>query len=327
MSQSTIEKTISFFYPFLKKEAEIIFWGGEPLLAFEKIKYAVNLLPERNNQEKKKIKFYLTTNGSLVNEDKLFFFDSHGFDLMLSFDGMTQDTARKEGSSKRMPGIIKQVRKYPGIVFSVNSVFTPETIGYFSDSLRFIIELGVPEILVSLSSIYPWDQKALNMLTTEYEHLIEFLTSYYKETGNIPVNNFKIPEGPPRKGFVCLAGQNRMSVTPDEDIWGCYLFHDYMKQNKGSDDYRYYHFGKLDDFIKNHEICYPVTLANYLDLKQDMFFTEREHCFLCRDVEQCSTCPVNAAFSTSFIGKIPPWLCDLNRIQRHAKERFLNSIK
>jgi sulfatase maturation enzyme AslB (radical SAM superfamily) len=327
MSQSTIEKAIAFFYPYLKEEAEIIFWGGEPLLAFDNIKYAVNLLQEKNKQEKKKIKFYLTSNGSLVSEDKLVFFDRHGFDLMLSFDGLTQDTARKAGSSKRMPGLIKQIQKYPGIVFSVNSVFTPETVGYLSGSLRFIIELGVPEILVSLSSIHPWDQKALDMLTKEYERLVEYLFSYYKETGNIPVNDFKIPEGPPRKGFVCLAGQNRMSVTMDEDIWGCYLFHDYMKQNKDSDDYRHYHFGKLDDFIKNHESRYPEVLSNYSDLKQDMFFTEREHCFLCSDVEKCSTCPVNAAFSTALIGKIPPWLCDLNRIQGQAKERFLSRIK
>jgi uncharacterized protein len=326
MSQATIEKAIAFFYPYLKKEAEIVFWGGEPLLAFDNIKYTVNRLQEKNKQGKKKIKFYFTTNGSLLNEDKLAFFNSHGFDIMLSFDGPTQDTARKAGSSKQITGLIKQVQKYPDIVFSVNSVFTPETADRLSSSLRFIIELGVPEILISLSSIHPWPQKTLDMLTKEYERLVEYLVSFYKETGNIPVNDFRIPGGPPGKGFVCLAGRNRMSVAPDEDIWGCYLFHDYLKQKKGSDNYRHYHFGKLDDFIKHHETRYPTILANYSDLKQDMFFTESENCFLCRDVEHCRTCPVNAAFSTASIGKIPPWLCDLNRTQRQAKERFLSMI-
>jgi hypothetical protein len=118
-----------------------------------------------------------------------------------------------------------------------------------------------------------------------------------------------------------------MSVTWDEDLWGCYLFHDYMKQNKESDDYRCYHFGKLDEFIKNHETRYPEILVNYSDLSQDMFYTGEQHCFLCADVEHCGTCPVNAAFSTASIGKIPPWLCHLNRIQKQAKERFLNKIK
>jgi len=326
MSRSTIEKAIAFFYPRLKEEAQIIFWGGEPLLAFEQIKYAVSLLQEKNKTGKKKLTFYLTTNGSLLSDEILDFFNRHRFDMMLSFDGLTQDTARKPGSSKLMHTRIKQVQKYPGIVFSVNSVFTPETAGYLSESLQFIIRLGVPEILVSLSSIHPWAQKELDILTEEYDRLGEFLVSYYKETGKIPVNDFKIPEGPPKKNFVCLAGRDRIAITPQEDVWGCYLFHDYLKQKKESDDYRRYHFGKLDDFIENHERLYPGIIANYCDLSQLMFFTEKEHCFLCSEVEHCSTCPVNAAFSTSFIGKIPAWLCDLNRIQREAKKRFLKKI-
>lgn len=327
MNPSTIEKTISIFYPWLKEDSAIVFWGGEPLLAFDRIKQAVFLLLEKDETGKKKLNFYLTTNGSLINEEILDFFNRYRFDLMLSFDGLTQDTARKSGSLKLMQKRIKQIRQYPNIVFSVNSVFTPETVGYFSASLRFIIQAGVPEILVSLSSIHPWHQKELDMLAEEYDRLVEFLVSYYKDTGEIPLKDFKVPQEPPKKGFVCLAGRNRIAVSPQEDVWGCYLFYDYLKQNQDHDDYQRYHLGKLADFIGTDESLYAGIIANYCALSQSMFFTEKEHCFLCPEVEHCITCPVNAAFSTSFIGKIPSWLCNLNRIQKNAQEKFLKKIK
>ena len=42
MKRSTIEKAGEFFYPFLDEDAYIVFYGGEPLLAFDNIKYAVS---------------------------------------------------------------------------------------------------------------------------------------------------------------------------------------------------------------------------------------------------------------------------------------------
>jgi sulfatase maturation enzyme AslB (radical SAM superfamily) len=326
MSRETIEKAISFFYPFFKKETDIVFYGGEPLLAFDNIKYAVSLLHEKSQTGGKKFTFYLTTNGSLIDENILDFFHRHRFDIMLSFDGLAHEKNRKTGAMPFMLELVKRIPTYPGIAFSVNSVFTPETAGGFFESLRFIIEQGAPEILVSLASTQPWPQEALDALTEEYKRLIDFLVSYYSETGKIPVNDFKIPQGPPRKGFACGAGRDRMAIAPDGGVWGCYLFHDYLKTKKESSDYKSYHFGRLDDFTENHETRYPAIMENYADLRQDMFFTEDSQCFLCPDLDHCGTCPVNAANSTSFIGKIPACLCSLNRVQKNAKDRFLEKI-
>lgn len=327
MPTSTIEKAIAFFFPFLKEESDIIFYGGEPLLAFDKIEYAVSLFHEKNKHKKNKLTFFITTNGSLITEAMLDYFNHHGFDIMLSFDGLTQDIARKRGSMTQMLEIIKQVNNYPDIKFSINSVFTPETVPYFTDSLRYIIESGCFEILVSLSSIQPWQREALDMLEKEYQRLIDFLVLYYQEKDIIPVVDFKPSQDPSPKGFVCMAGQNRIAISPDRGVWGCYLFHDYLKERKDDDDYGRYYFGKLDDFIKDYNTLYPQILVNYSELRQNFFFTENQDCFLCHEVEHCRTCPVNAAYSTSLIGKIPPWLCHLNRIQNEAKEKFLKKIK
>jgi len=329
MELSTIEKAVTFFYPFLKEKTDIIFYGGEPLLAFDAIQHTVSLLNGQNekNSEKKQFVFSLTTNGSLIDEEMLRYFDRHKFSVMLSFDGLTQDIARKSGSFSPSLKLVRRIKEYPGIEFTINSVFTPETVELLSDSMRFVIEASeVAKLLLSLSTIEPWDREAVDKLEHQLNRLADFLYSYYKKTGAIPIPDFCPPKPGARKGFVCTAGLTRMAVTPGEDIWGCYLFHDYLMDKKGDDDHGRYYFGKLDDFIENVETVYPRTLSNYKHLRQDCFIAEEQFCFLCEDVDSCGVCPVNVAYSTHFIGKISPWVCRINRLRKRARDKFLEKI-
>lgn len=327
MTLAAVEKAINFFYPFLEEKSDIVFYGGEPLLAVDAIRHTVSLLNEKNKDGKKQFVFSLTTNGSLIDEEMLRYFDRHKFSVMLSFDGLTQDTHRKAGSFSPTLKLVRRFNEYPGIEFSINSVFTPETVELLADSMRFVIEAsGGVEVLLSLSTIEPWDRDALDKLEGQLNDLADFLYSYYKKTGTIPVPDFRPPEPGPKKRFVCTAGLTRMAVTPGEDTWGCYLFHDYLMDKKESDDHRRYYFGKLDDFMVNRETVYPETLSNYKNLRQDCFVSEDRFCFLCEDVDRCGVCPVDAAYSTHFIGKIPPWVCDLNRLEKKIRDKFRGKI-
>lgn len=326
MKSTTVEKAVTFFYPFFKQETDIIFFGGEPLLTFDMVKQAVFLLEEKNMQEQKKLTFHLSTNGSLLTRKRLDFFDRHGFSILLSFDGLGQDTAREPGSQVPTGELIRRIQTYPGIQLSINCVFTPGTTACLSDSVRYIIASGGSEIIISPSCIQLWDEAALLTLENELDRLTAFLLVYYKEKGMFPVTFFRPPDGLSKKGFVCSGGRERLSVSPDENLWGCFVFHPYLKDKEGSDDFRAYSFGKLDDFIKNHKTTYPKILANYTALKQECFFTENRFCFLCKDKENCVVCPVDSAYATSFIGKIPPWYCSLYRTLRKAKEKFLERL-
>ncbi len=330
MTPSTIEKAVTFFYPFLKEEAFIIFYGGEPLLAFDKIKYAVSLIQEKEREGMKKLRFTLTTNGSLVTDETLHFFDLHRFKIMLSFDGQAQDNNRKSGSREPTRELMQRLQgdSYPGIDFSTNSVITPDTVTHLTASVQDIIESGVTDLQFSLAKDQPWDEAALLSLEKELKRLVDFLVSFYKDTGVIPVAEFK--KAPPRqksrKTFKCDGGRSRMAITAEENLLGCLAMHSYLKDQEESHDFHTYSFGKLDDFIKNYETVYPRVLANYVNLRQDCFFTENRFCFLCEEVENCGVCPAYVAYATSFIGKIPTWICRIIRIERNAKRKFLEEI-
>jgi len=326
MSRDIIEQAVDFFYPFFIDDDEVcvVFYGGEPLLAFEQIEYAVSLIRGKNKTGKKKIVFSLASNGSSITGEILRFLNEHGFSVLLSYDGLAQERNRRPGTMLPMQKLIGRFLDpvYAGIEFSTNSVFTPATVSRLSDSLRHIVELGVPEVEFNLNIMEPWNRAALTMLEKELKKLSEYLLFVYKEKGIIPVVNYQEAKSSPGKGFFCSAGRDRISVSPGGDVHGCFVFYDYLLDKEESEDHNNYNFGKLDHLIEHFDSLYPAVIENYKTLRQSSFFTDSRFCFLCADVKECRICPVTAAYPTSFIGKIPPWVCDLNRLRNRERKKF-----
>ncbi|HLP47766.1 MAG TPA: radical SAM protein, partial [Candidatus Kapabacteria bacterium] len=282
ITRETIRAAVDFFYPFLsnKHKVYIGFYGGEPLLAFAQIKYAVRLLLEKNGQENKDIAFTLTTNGSLINETILEFFNKHHFDLQLSFDGLAQEKSRQKGTLPQMLNVMKQIQSYSDIAFEINSVFTPQTVGDLCDSMRFISEQGGRDISFSLSAGETWDPVAFETLKKEMARLVDYLALYYKRTGRIPVKNFRPTVSQPGISR-CGAGMDHMAVSPEGKVWGCFLFHDYFKSREKDPEYNEYSFGHLSDFSRDYKTIYPRLKVNYSELRQDFYQVEGSDCFLC----------------------------------------------
>jgi hypothetical protein len=222
---------------------------------------------------------------------------------------------------------MNQIRAYPGIAFDINSVFSPQTVGDLSGSLRFIIEQEGPDITFNLADNEKWDPGRLETLKKELARLTDFLAQYYKKTGKVPVKNFR--PSPSKPGISrCGAGLDHMAVTPEGELWGCFLFHDYFKTRKDDPQYREYSFGPLGDFIDNYEAAagYPAIKANYSELRQDFYRVEGNDCFLCREVETCRVCPINAAYATGSLGKISCQKCQLIKIEKNTGNLFNNTL-
>lgn len=87
MTWDLAKSAIDFFaaHSAQSDEVTISFYGGEPLLAFSLIKksvvYAEELLFD------KRIKYSITTNGTVINDEIVSFLEKHNFYILLSMDG------------------------------------------------------------------------------------------------------------------------------------------------------------------------------------------------------------------------------------------------
>jgi hypothetical protein len=220
---------------------------------------------------------------------------------------------------------IKKISEHPNIQLEANSVFTPETVDNISDSMVFIMDLGVRNINLSLSMLQPWNNHSLERLREEMARLRGILIDHYGKTREIPVKSFQ--KGDTEGFFYCAGGQDRMAITSEEHVWGCDLFADYFRGKEKWPEYHNYFFGDLDTFAKNHKKVYPKISSNYANLAMDNFATPHMNCLFCSNLENCPVCSMVAALSGASIGEIPSFVCEIKKIRIGEQKKFWEEIK
>ncbi|MCU0275526.1 MAG: radical SAM protein [Acidobacteria bacterium] len=299
--------------PRLDREVWLGFYGGEALLSWPLVKKTV-AYAEKNF--KNKFRFTLTTNGSLVKKEHVVFFKKHHFDLVLSYDGLAQ----KNRDARSLPAVeaaLMNLQQHYPDGYVINSVFTPDTVPLLAASIEQMLKQGHSRLQYALDLCVPWAKKDLAVLETQLGRLANMAKKHRQKTGRMPLENFATNG---RKGiFACFAGRDRLALLPDRTVWGCYLFYDLLGHDPANPDYARYCFGKLKEFIALPARALAAKAANYAELRQDYFSSEKkELCGLCDDLERCAVCPVTAALATGTLAMIPDWTCRIRRITRRA---------
>jgi len=89
MTEEIVKATVDFLLLKSRHLArpEILFFGGEPLLAFDLMQLTVDYGEWQAERYRKQLAFSMTTNGTLFDEEKLRFCREHGIRFLLSIDG------------------------------------------------------------------------------------------------------------------------------------------------------------------------------------------------------------------------------------------------
>jgi len=316
---SDLVRALDVFLPRLSAEGEIDFYGGEPLLAFGLIRRAVQAA-ERKLGRGRKVRFGLTTNGSLLDDDAVAFLGDHRFRILVSFDGLAQDVSRRRGSGRVLVNRLERLLRNPALSVETNSVFTPKTVSLLAGSLKLIHELGVPEIHLSLSNLEPWPEAALASLEKQLNEYGRFARNRRRKTGECPLD---VLRSSGRTGyFACGAGANRIAVAPDGTVWGCHLFIDHFRGRRRSAEARGYSFGRPGRFLEaSPAVCHEI-MTRYSRLNMFGFRTPERACLACPDVGECAVCPLEAAPPGGTIGCIPTWTCRIAKILSAARDGF-----
>jgi len=314
---------VRFFRRFLGKEAAVCFYGGEPLLAFPVLKDIVERLEEGRRPGAGKIRFAMTTNGSLLTPEILRFLEKRRFSLLLSFDGLAQDVLRRPGSYAPTVALIREILARPSLRLEVNSVFTSRTVGLLRRSVEEMMSMGIGTVHLSFPSKPRWDARALAALKRELTALRPANLSFFRTHGDIPVSELRGREKT-RGLFTCFAGRDRLAVAPDGTIWGCYQIFDYSRL-MGDGGVGRYAFGDLASLVTNPEKLERRMSGAVEGPDQTDLSTPRSHCLFCPDLRECAICPWSAALESGVFGLVTEDPCRIAKVLR-SERRALQEV-
>lgn len=221
-----------------RKNAEIDFFGGEPLMNMATVRAAVAHIRQREAETGKVFNLTLTTNAVLINEDTLDFLNRENIQLILSIDGrrIVHDRMRPfpngAGSyDKVLANMHKAVDSRQGGNYYARGTYTAYNLDFAADVLALADEgfdrLSV-EPVVAKEEPYGLRAEHLPELFRQYDLLAaEYLKRHAEGRGfDFFHFNVDLQHGPclVKRLSGCGAGHEYYAVTPEGDLYPCHQF-------------------------------------------------------------------------------------------------------
>ncbi len=222
-----------------RKNLEVDFFGGEPLMNLDMVKATVKYGRELERIHDKHFRFTLTTNGLLLNEDFYEFANRELDNVVLSLDGRKEvhDSMRPTRSGNGSYDIITSKildfsRNRGGRKHYIRGTFTGKNLD-FSEDIMHMANLGFKEISMEPvvapdSCDYSITDENVPALLEEYDKLAKYMASIQGTDKDFSFFHFNIDlSGGPcvyKRLTGCGAGSEYIAVTPNGDIYPCHQF-------------------------------------------------------------------------------------------------------
>ena len=222
-----------------RENLEVDFFGGEPLMNWEVVKQLVEYGRSKEAEYGKKFRFTITTNGMLLDDEKMDFINKEMSNVVMSIDGRKEvnDRVRKRvdgtGCYDRIVERYKRLaekRHYQN--YYVRGTFTKYNLD-FSNDVFHLYDLGFDQISVEPvvcdhNEKYALTEKELPAIFSEYERLAELMLINEKKGKHFNFFHFMLDlEGGPcvaKRLSGCGSGTEYLAVTPWGDLYPCHQF-------------------------------------------------------------------------------------------------------
>lgn len=223
-----------------RKNLDVDFFGGEPLMNWEVVKELVKYGREIEKPAGKNMRFTITTNGVLLDDEKIDFINEHMHNVVLSLDGRKEinDNMRLTVNDKGSYDVI--VPKFQKLVsqrpkdkyYYVRGTFTRNNLD-FSKDINHFADLGfeltsVEPVVDDESNPFALREEDLPKIFEEYENYAAELAERQLKGEKLKFFHFMIDlnQGPCviKRITGCSAGNEYISITPNGDIYPCHQF-------------------------------------------------------------------------------------------------------
>ncbi|HKL78798.1 MAG TPA: thioether cross-link-forming SCIFF peptide maturase [Mobilitalea sp.] len=222
-----------------RRNLEVDFFGGEPLMNFQVVKDLVIYGREQEKLHDKNFRFTLTTNGVLLDDEVMEFVNREMSNVVLSIDGRKEvnDRMRSSRNGKGsydliLPKFIKLAESRKQNNYYVRGTFTHNNLD-FSEDVKHLADLGFKQISVEPVVALPEEPYAIQeedlpVLFEQYDKLAKLMLEYSKEGKDFNFFHFMIDlTGGPcvaKRLSGCGSGTEYLAVTPWGDLYPCHQF-------------------------------------------------------------------------------------------------------
>ncbi len=293
-----------------RRNLEVDFFGGEPLMNFEVVKQLVEYARSIEKEKGKNFRFTLTTNGLLIDDDVIDFANKEMSNVVLSLDGRKEihdryrvDYAGNGSWERIVPKFQKLVDARGGKNYYMRGTFTHANPDFLED-IKQMLDLGFSELSMEPVVCAPGDkeeltQEDLPVVLEQYEKLAELMLKHDKEGKPFTFYHYMIDlTGGPciyKRISGCGSGTEYMAVTPWGDLYPC---HQFVGEEK-------FKLGDIWQGVTNTEIQKEFASCNVY---------ARHDCSDCWAKLYCSGgCAANAYHSTGSVTGVYKYGCELFR--------------
>ena len=293
-----------------RRNLEVDFFGGEPLMNFEVVKQLVAYARSIEKAAGKNFRFTLTTNGMQIDDDVIDFANRECHNVVLSLDGRREihdryrvDYAGNGSFDRIVPRFQKLVKARGGKNYYMRGTFTHANPDFLKD-IETMLDLGFTELSME-PVVGPEDDPTsltaedLPIVLSQYEQLAELMLRRHREGRPFTFYHYMIDlKGGPcvyKRISGCGSGTEYMAVTPWGDLYPCHQF-------VGDEKFK---LGDIWSGVTNPSVQNEFAACNVYT---------RPECDDCWAKLYCSGgCAANAYHSTGSVNGVYKYGCELFR--------------
>ena len=219
-----------------RKNVEIDFFGGEPLLNFEVVKATVLYARSKEKEHGKKFRFTITTNGVNLDKEKIDFINKEFSNVVVSIDGrekvhnlMRRGADGGDTYRETVDNALALVKERKGDYF-IRGTFTNKNLD-FAEDVAALSALGFKHISMEPAALpdgHPLAirEEHIERVCREYETLAENLLKAGDAAPDFFHFRIDLKGAPCRDKLLkgCGAGGEYAAVSPDGRLYPCHQF-------------------------------------------------------------------------------------------------------
>ncbi|MCL5677160.1 MAG: SPASM domain-containing protein, partial [Firmicutes bacterium] len=239
MDADTARRAVDMLIASPEQDQTLEFSGGEPLLHFPLIQETTLYAAEQAPAAGKRLRFLLSTNGTLLDSERVAFLAEHRFRVVVSLDGRP---ATHDGMRPRVGGQGSYAESLAGARLlaaalaeqdlCLRTVFTRQNLDFASDVLH-LADMGfrtltLESVVADPAEPYALQAEDLSLVRGEYRKLTAALAERWRRGEGIRFLPFRLDPDEPftteHYSRGCGSGFTSLTVTPQGEIYPCHQF-------------------------------------------------------------------------------------------------------